>query len=127
MVARKFSSAFSLQIMPTLIHENLTDSVSIPNNLYSIGAGARLKLTKRSSINAEYYFSQFHGTALEDTHNTFSVGYEIETGGHVFSLNFSNSRGMTERTFIAENYEGDFGFKKINLFILALIFQGYLL
>ncbi len=113
LVARKFSPAFSLQLMPTLIHENLVDSAFMPNNLYSIGAGARLKLTKRSSITAEYYY-QVPGNKLPGTYNTLSLGYEIETGGHVFSLNFSNSLGMTERTFIAENYEGKWGFNDAN-------------
>ncbi|MEP6512279.1 MAG: DUF5777 family beta-barrel protein [Parafilimonas sp.] len=109
MVARKFSECFSLQLMPTLIHENLVDSASMPNDLYSIGAGARVKLTKNSSINAEYYY-QIPDNKLPATYNTLSLGWEIQTAGHVFSLHLSNSIGMTERTFIAENREGRWGF-----------------
>jgi len=101
LIARKFSSSFSMQLMPTMVHYNIVPTEDIPNDLYSIGAGARLKLTKRSSIVAEYYY-QFPNRKLPGTHNSFSVGYEIETGGHVFQLTLSNSTGMTERTFINE-------------------------
>ena len=53
------------------------------------------------SINAEYYYL-FPGAGFEGTTNSFSVGFDIETAGHVFQLHFTNSRGMTERTFITE-------------------------
>jgi hypothetical protein len=37
-----------------------------------------------------------------------SIGFDIETGGHVFQLHFTNSTGMTERAFIT-NTTGDWG------------------
>jgi hypothetical protein len=103
LIARKFSPAFSLQLMPSLVHENLVDSSATSNDIFAIGAGTRIKLTQRSSISLEYFYT-FPGTRLPGTYNTFSIGYEIETGGHVFQIHFSNSTGMTEKTFIAENY-----------------------
>jgi hypothetical protein len=103
LIARKFNSNFSLQLMPSLVHENLVDSLS-KNNIYAIGIGARFKLTQRSSINAEYYYP-FERSRIYGTYGTFSIGYEIETGGHVFQLHFSNSTGMIENAFIAENKE----------------------
>jgi hypothetical protein len=123
LVGRKFSPSFSLQLAPTLIHENIVDSAHNPNDLFAIGTGARFKLTQRSSINIEYYY-QLPGSKLPGTHNTFSIGYEIETGGHVFQLHLSNSTGMTERTFIAENTgrwsKGDihFGFNISRVFTI---------
>ncbi|HEX5155431.1 MAG TPA: DUF5777 family beta-barrel protein [Parafilimonas sp.] len=103
LIARKFSPAFSLQLMPSLVHENLVDSSATSNDIFAIGAGARLKLTQRSSFSIEYFYT-IPGTRLPGTYNTFSIGYEIETGGHVFQIHLSNSTGMTEKTFIAENY-----------------------
>jgi hypothetical protein len=102
LIARKFSEAFSLQLMPSLVHQNLVDSSFNSNDVFAIGAGARIKLTKRSSLNLEYYYP-LPGTKLPGTYNTFSIGYEIETAGHVFQVHLSNSTGMTEKTFIAEN------------------------
>lgn len=123
LIARKFNTNFSMQLVPTMVHENIVDSFFNPNDLFSIGAGARFKLTQRSSINIEYYY-QLPGSKLPGTYNTFSIGYEIETGGHVFQLHFSNSTGMTERTFIAENTgrwgKGDihFGFNISRVFTI---------
>lgn len=101
LIARKFNSNFSLQVMPTLVHYNLVPTSDVPNNLVSIGIAGRIKLTRRTSLTAEYYY-QLPGSKLPGTYNSFSLGYEIETGGHVFQLNLTNSTGMTERTFINE-------------------------
>jgi hypothetical protein len=102
LIARKFSDAFSLQLMPSLVHKNLVDSSFNSNNVFAIGAGARIMLTKRSSLNLEYYYP-FPGTRLPGTYSTFSVAYEIETAGHVFQVFLSNATGVTEKNFIAEN------------------------
>jgi hypothetical protein len=123
MAARKFSDRFSLQLMPEWTHYNLVDSSSMPNNLFSIGIGARFKLTPRSSLNIEYYY-QLPGHKLPGTNNSFAIGYEIETGGHVFQLQFTNSYGMTERTFINEtrgkwtNGDIHFGFNISRVFVV---------
>jgi hypothetical protein len=107
LIGRKFSEGTSLQIMPTLTHINLVPLASDPNDLVAIGIGGRQKLSKRISLNAEYYY-QLPDYKLEGTTNSFSVGFDIETGGHVFQLHFTNSQGMTERTFINQT-TGDWG------------------
>jgi len=101
LIARKFCDAFSLQIMPTMVHYNIVDSSFMHNDLFSVGVGARFRLTPRSSINVEYYY-QIPGYKLPGTYNSFAIGYEIETGGHVFQLQLTNSYGMVERSFINE-------------------------
>jgi hypothetical protein len=105
-IARKFSSDFSLQLMPTLVHSNVVPLANDPNDLLALGIGGRLKLTQRLSVNAEYYYN-IPGRKLETMagaklYNPLSIGFDIETGGHVFQLHFTNSRGMTERQFITE-------------------------
>jgi len=101
LIARKFSTSTSIQLMPTVVHYNLVKKVSDKNDIYAIGIGGRQKLTKRISINAEYYYV-LPSYKLPDTYNSLSLGFDIETGGHVFQLHFTNSTGMTERTFITE-------------------------
>lgn len=103
-IARKFNEKTSIQLMPTLVHYNLVPKASDPNDMFSLGIGARQKISRRVSINAEYYhqFNQFSGTQ-----NSIAIGVDIETGGHVFQLHFTNSTGMTEPTFIHET-TGDF-------------------
>jgi hypothetical protein len=100
-IARKFSEGTAIQLMPTMVHYNLVPKASDPNDILALGIGGRQRITKMVSVNAEYYYllpgSRFYGTT-----NSFSIGFDIETAGHVFQLHFTNSRGMTERTFISE-------------------------
>lgn len=104
LIARKFSEGVSLQIMPTVIHYNLVEGATDPNDVFSIGAGGRIKLSKRVSLNVEYYY-QLPDYKLPGTVNSLAIGFDIETGGHVFQLNVTNSSGMTERSFISETTE----------------------
>ncbi|HNA00695.1 MAG TPA: DUF5777 family beta-barrel protein [Ferruginibacter sp.] len=124
LIGRKFSEGTSLQLMPTYIHRNLVKYAAESNDLFAIGIGGRQKITKRVSINAEYYY-QLPGYRLNGTSNSLSLGFDIETGGHVFQLHFTNSRGMNERTFISETTglweKGDiyFGFNISRVFTLS--------
>ena len=106
-IGRKFSENTSLQLMPTYTHRNLVTLATDPNDLIAIGIGGRQKLTKRVSINAEYYY-QLPDYKLAGTTDCLSIGFDIETGGHVFQLHFTNSPGMSERTFITET-NGEWG------------------
>jgi hypothetical protein len=124
LLGRKFSESFSFQVMPTIIHYNLVQGVNDPNDVFSIGAGSRMKLSKRVSINVEYYY-QLPDYKLPGTTNSLSIGFDIETGGHVFQLYVTNSSGMTERSFIAETngdfFKGDirFGFTISRVFTIV--------
>ena len=109
LIARKFTDKLSLQIMPTVLHNNKVESVYFDNNLYSLGMGGRYKLTNRLSLSAEYYknivdtqnFLETSGTPYP-YQDSFSIGFDIETGGHVFQLHFTNSKGMIEKHFISQ-------------------------
>ena len=102
LIARKFSERISLQIMPTFLHFNKSETADTPNNMVALGVGGRFKLTKRLSITGEYYYADFNRPTSSSYHNSLAVGFDIETGGHVFQLHFTNSRGMIERQFIAQ-------------------------
>lgn len=122
MIARKFNSSFSLQITPSFIHRNLVETEIMNNDFFAIGYGGRYKLSKRVSLNAEY-FQQFNRPD-EAFINSLSLGFDIETGGHVFQLHITNSQGMFERSFIGETFgswsQGDiyFGFNISRVFAL---------
>ncbi len=119
-LGRKFSEGFSMQLTPGVVHRNLVEAENDPNDLINVGIGGRVKLTKRLAVNGEY----FH--VLRDEvpglRNSLSVGFDIETGGHVFQLHFTNSTGMFERAFITETTgdwaDGDihFGFNISRVF-----------
>lgn len=121
MAASRISDRLSLQLNPGLLHRNLVASGSEKNDVAYIGAGGRFKLTNRLSINADYVYVIPNQLAAVNT-NPLSVGIDMETGGHVFQLHFSNALGMNERAYIGETTgswtAGDihFGFNIIRTF-----------
>ncbi len=106
LIARKFSEKVSLQLMPTYLHYNLIESEDTNNDLFACGFGGRVKISKRVAINAEYYY-QFR-KLNEETYNSLAIGVDIETGGHVFQIQLTNSRSMIEKGFIGETYNNFF-------------------
>ena len=104
LIARKFNERLSVEINPTLVHRNLVDTELDPNDVFSIGTGLRFKLLKRVSFNAEYYFvyKPLPDYQSMKIHDPLSLGFDIETGGHVFQLFISNSDPMIEKGFITE-------------------------
>jgi len=104
LVARKFNERFSLEINPTYVHRNMVPTELDPNDLFSAGAGMRFKLTKHVSLNAEYYYviPPRNDYRSIKTYNPLSVGVDIETGGHVFTIMLTNSLAMIEKGFIGE-------------------------
>ncbi|WP_339700213.1 DUF5777 family beta-barrel protein [uncultured Roseivirga sp.] len=120
LIARKFNDKFSFQLAPTYVHRNKVLE-NQENDIIALGIGGRMKLNTRVSLNAEYYYrlTEELDASYKDS---LGVGVEIETGGHVFHLNFTNSRSMVERGFITETdgnfFKGDihFGFNISRVF-----------
>lgn len=102
LVARKFSPGFSLQLSPSYLHRNLVEGTGDPNDIFAVGAGTRLKLTRRISVNAEYFYLFLPPQEELTTvlYNPVSIGLDIETGGHVFQIIATNSVGMRENAFL---------------------------
>ncbi|MEJ2594628.1 MAG: DUF5777 family beta-barrel protein [bacterium] len=102
LIARKISRGVSLQLMPSFVHYNLVEETTDDNDVWSIGAGGRFKISNRVSINVEYFYllSQQTASVYE---NPFSVGFDIETGGHVFQLYVSNAEGLIEQHFLGRS------------------------
>ncbi len=127
LIARKINQAFSIQVSPSYVHRNLVPTELDPNDLWAIGAGGRIKLTKRISLNAEYFYllNANNEYMSQPVFNPLSVGFDIETGGHVFQLIFTNSLSMIEKGFIGETTgqwtHGDihFGFNISRVFTLT--------
>jgi hypothetical protein len=107
LISRKFSDDLSLQIAPTYLHENLVSNLPQKNSQYMMGFGGRYKLTKRWSINADY-IAHLNRASGSEFKNPLSIGFDLETGGHVFQMFFSNSRALHESGFLA-NTDGSWG------------------
>lgn len=129
-VARKFNSRLSLQVAPMVVHRNVVQTREQDNDIFVVALGGRYKLTNRLALNVDFIPMLNQNTRLvegieEEYLNSLSVGVDIETGGHVFQLHVTNSRGMYERAFATETFsswtDGDlyFGFNISRVFTLV--------
>jgi hypothetical protein len=121
LVSRKMSKRLSLQLSPTYFHENFVVDDLQDNSQYALGLGGRYKLTNRLSVNVDYA-AHFNRTSTSTFRDPLSIGVDLETGGHVFQMHFSNSQGIHEAGFLG-NTTGDwetgdifFGFNLLRVF-----------
>ena len=120
-IGRKFSEQFSLQVSPVFVHRNIVASAAESNDTYALGVGARYKLSKRVAFVVDYHYI-LYGLDKNIFHDPLSIGFDIETGGHVFQLHFSNATGMNERALIC-NTTGEWGKGEIRFgFNLSRVF-----
>ncbi|WP_242132021.1 DUF5777 family beta-barrel protein [Aestuariivivens marinum] len=107
LISRKFSANLSLEIAPTFFHDNFVFIDQQDNSQFALGLGGRYKLGKRWSLNMDY---GWHMNRADNSpfKNPFSIGFDLETGGHVFQMHFSNAQGMNTNTFLGQG-SGDWG------------------
>ncbi len=111
-IARKFSPNFSMEIVPTHVHFNLVSLAGESNDIFSLGFAARQKITQQVGLSLEYIYqlnpletglstlgADIH---MQENQNVLSVGVDIETGGHVFQIFLTNSRGIADPYTIAQ-------------------------
>ncbi|MEO0528084.1 MAG: DUF5777 family beta-barrel protein [Bacteroidota bacterium] len=121
LIAKKFNKNFSLELIPTFFHENLVQLDEQENSQYAIGFGGRHKLSKRLSLNVDYGW-HLNRASNSPFNNPLSIGFDIETGGHVFQLHFTNAQPMNTNGFLGQATgdwsEGDifFGFNLSRVF-----------
>jgi len=121
---RKFSEKFTLQISPMMVHRNLVATKDDKHDIYAVEVGTRWKFTKRIALTADYIYTLPNQLSAEIT-NALSLGFDIETGGHVFQLHFTNAPAMNEKTIITETQgkwsKGDihFGFNISRVFTIS--------
>ena len=124
LIARKFNSDFSFQLIPGMVHLNSVPSAEDDNDIYYLGGGLRYKLTRSFALTMEYYY-RFNPLTSTETFDVIGFGFEIETGGHVFQLLFTNTLAPFEKGFITETvddfWDGDirFGFNISRTFQLG--------
>lgn len=121
LISRKYSEKLSLEVAPTIFHENFVDNTQQDNTQYAIGVGGRYKLSKRWSLNIDYA-AHLNRASNSIYKNPLSIGFDLETGGHVFQMHFTSSQGIHEAGYLAQT-TGDwtkadvfFGFNLLRVF-----------
>ncbi len=107
-ISRKFGELISLAVLPTYVHRNRVGYKDM-NNMFALGVGGRLRFSKRVALVVDYFVpfrdeesKDYYASRGTEFYNSLGVGVEIETGGHVFHLNFTNSTAILENQFIPE-------------------------
>ena len=118
MVARKFSERISLQVAPMYSHFNTVaieeesngQIAEKENGHIALGLAGQFVLSRRLALIVEYL--PVIGSRSDGTTDALSVGFNIDTGGHVFQLFFTTSQWLTEQHVVARNadsfFAGDF-------------------
>lgn len=128
LIARKFTPGLSLQVNPIFVHRNTVDQQVENNDDFALGIAGRQKISRSMALTAEYLVrltSRENNLPVYERYNALGFGIDIETGGHVFQLVFTNSLGLIERSVVTETngnfWDGDihFGFNVTRTFQLS--------
>lgn len=132
LISRKFSEKLSLEIAPSVFHENTlrdlldnNNALILPNpqdnTQFALGLGGRYKLTNRWSVNVDYA-AHLNRASQSNYKNPLSIGVDLETGGHVFQMHFTNAQAMHETGYLGQTSgnwskgEIAFGFNLVRVF-----------
>ncbi|KQX00786.1 DUF5777 family beta-barrel protein [Flavobacterium sp. Root420] len=121
LISRKFSEKLSLEIVPSFFHENFVLDPEQSNSQYAIGFGGRYKFAKRWSLNMDYA-AHLNRASNSIYKNPLSIGFDLETGGHVFQMHFTSSQAIDEAGYLGRTTgdwtKGDvfFGFNLARVF-----------
>lgn len=122
LISRKFSDSFSFEVAGIYVHKNLFDESLELEDQYLVGAGGRYKLSKRLSVNLEYAAKVNRLASAPLYQDPITLGLDIETGGHVFQMVFSNCQPMNDVAVFTNatgNWNGGsiyFGFNMYRVF-----------
>ena len=140
LISNRVSEKLSFQLTPSFVKRNYNEErilfengeVVFENGVpvfttfdreynYALGLGASYKINKRTALNLEY-FANLNRVENSPNSDAISVGIDIETGGHVFQLIFSNTQSIDDVSVILDA-EGDwtkrhifFGFNILRIF-----------
>ena len=101
LISRKINTDFSVELAPTFFHDNYVVVNEQSNSQFALGLGGRYKLTNRWSFNADYglHLNRANNSPFK---NPLSIGFDLETGGHVFQMHFSNAQAMNTNGFLGQ-------------------------
>ena len=133
LISNRISEKLSFQLTPSFIKRNYNEErILFENDVpvfttfdreynYALGLGTSYKINKRTALNLEY-FANLNRVENSSNADAISLGIDIETGGHVFQLIFSNTQSIDDVSVILDA-EGDwtkrqifFGFNILRIF-----------
>ncbi len=112
LIARKFSSKFSLELLPAWIHFNVVPyGINNSNEVFSLGIAGKYKATSKMNLTLEYArqlnmyenIISKNGAILNYSPDLLSVGVEISSGTHLFQFYIGNTTTSSNIDQLARN------------------------
>lgn len=119
LIARKFNDKLSLQLTPSYVHYNYspfydykTSGGTKANNVFAVGIGGRYKFTSKKALTFEYsrqlnayknLLSSETGSFVNYNPDLISLGYDWDTGGHIFQFYVSSTTAASNITQLSRN------------------------
>lgn len=98
-LSRRINSHLSVMINPSMVHRNLVVAGE-DNNTMTMAGGLRWKFSPSASLVADYAHTFNNSRPGHEREDVLGLGCEIETGGHIFTIMFSNASGLIENDFL---------------------------
>ena len=122
LIAARNQGIFSFQASPMWVHSNFEVRTGSALNIFAVDIDGRIRLGERIGLIAEYIPVLTNQTFTQT--NPFTVGMDINTGGHQFQLIFSNCQGTNEKAILS-NTTGSWSKGKIYFgFNLTRVFHS---
>lgn len=124
LIATNINNRFTIQVSPGYVHRNIVAQFD-ENGFFNLGIQAKFQVNKGFAFIFDGTFN-FRDTAElpGDFHIPLGIGFEFDTGGHVFQINLTNATGLATPDYLPNTTsdwsEGEFrlGFTISRLFNL---------
>ncbi len=121
LLSKNFSDKISLQLSPTYAKRGFNETIFEQENNIILGLASSYRITNRLAFNIEYS-ANLDRPEISPFNDVLSFGIDIETGGHVFQLLFSNTQTI-DNVSVMTDAEGSwkdgkiyFGFNILRVF-----------
>jgi hypothetical protein len=121
LLSKSFNDKISLQLSPSYAKKGFTETIFEQEDNLILGVASSYRISNRLAFNIEYS-ANLDRPEISPFSDVLSFGIDIETGGHVFQLLFSNTQTiddvsvMTDAEGSWKNGEIYFGFNILRVF-----------
>jgi hypothetical protein len=112
LISRSFGRSVAIQVIPSYVHYNYVHQEDMENDIFTVGFGGNIDLSRTISFQAEFYPILIKESLPADRNNTFSAGINIIKKRHRFQLFLTNTDQMDVTGMMGYSYNNDirFGF-----------------
>ena len=121
LLSKSFSDKISLQLSPSYAKKGFTETIFEKEDNLILGFASSYRISNKLAFNIEYS-ANLDRPKISPFNDVLSFGIDIETGGHVFQLLFSNTQTiddisvMTDAEGSWKDGEIYFGFNILRVF-----------